>query len=111
VYVGATLTVVAPGAQSPRMVKHHWIAFVAAVALAACGGKKPEPAPTNSSDTTTTTDTSTDIPATPGEDERDAEGRCCCELPSDPASFELQDGTLCHQDSHGVCVALTKCGS
>lgn len=82
------------------MIKAKLLAFSVAIALAACGGKKPQPAPANTGDTTTTT---------PAEDERDAEGRCCCELPSDPATYQLADGTLCHEDNHGVCVALTQC--
>ncbi len=70
------------------------ILLVFAVALgsfAACGGKK-SPGPTNVDRTP------------PDKTEKSAAGaQCCCEFPSDPATFEMHDSKDCHEDSHGVC--------
>ena len=35
--------------------------------------------------------------------------QCCCELPSDPSTYEMHDKEDCQTDAHGVCSDAAKC--
>jgi hypothetical protein len=69
-----------------------------AMSIAACGGGTTN-APTGNSTVGTG---ETGDPGVAGTE-------CCCELPSDPETYELHDENLCHTDMHGVCVDAAMC--